>query len=276
MRISRHRLLRDDGTPVPYRRSPNQGAGISPELVVVHYTAGSSAESSIAWLTDPAARASAHLVVARDGSVTQLVRFDRRAWHAGRSSWNGRENVNGFGIGIELDNAGALLRRGDGWTSAWGAPIDDADVVTAAHKHGGPVRGWHAYSARQLAVAADVANTLVRHYDLVDVVGHDDVSPGRKTDPGPAFPMQSFRARVMGRPDGEPAVERAQTTVALNIRTGPGTAFERLPASPLPAGTKLEILAVQGEWRQVLVLDAVSGDFDIEGWVHGRYLVPAD
>jgi N-acetylmuramoyl-L-alanine amidase len=155
--------------------------------------------------------------------------------------------VNGFGIGIELDNAGALLRRGDGWTSAWGAPIDDADVVTAAHKHGGPVRGWHAYSARQLAVAADVANTLVRHYDLVDVVGHDDVSPGRKTDPGPAFPMQSFRARVMGRPDGEPAVERAQTTVALNIRTGPGTAFERLPASPLPAGTKLEILAVQGE-----------------------------
>ena len=124
----------------------------------------------------------------------------------------------------------------------------------------------------QLLAAAEVANLLVRHYGLEDVIGHDDIAPERKTDPGPAFPMAAFRARVMGRGDDTPSVVRAQVTTALNIRTGPGTGFEKLPASPLPAGTKVEILAQQGAWRQVLVLDVIDGDADIEGWVHSRYL----
>ena len=63
MKILRHRLHRDDGTPVPYLRSPNQSSGLTPEYVVMHYTAGSSAVSSVAWLRNPAARASAHVVV---------------------------------------------------------------------------------------------------------------------------------------------------------------------------------------------------------------------
>ena len=112
----------------------------------------------------------------------------------------------------------------------------------------------------------------MRHYGLRDVLGHDDVSPGRKSDPGPAFPMESFRARVLGRHENERSGSLAQVTTALNIRTGPGSAYEKLPESPLPAGTKVEVLGEQGPWRQVLVLDLIHGEMDLEGWVHGRYL----
>jgi N-acetylmuramoyl-L-alanine amidase len=214
MRIVRHRLRWDDGSDVPYRRSPNQSAGITPVYAVVHFTAGASAESSIGWLLDPASRASAHVVVARDGGLTQLVPFDRRAWHAGPSRWEDREDLNRWSFGIELDNAGPLQRRPDGWTSGWGARIDDAEVVEAIHRHGGPTRAWHAFTPEQLRAAADVVNLLVRRYGLEDVLGHDDVAPGRKSDPGPAFPMESFRARALGRADGE-------TPLARRLYSGP-------------------------------------------------------
>ena len=272
MRIVRHRLRRDDGSAVPFRRSPNQSGEVTPVYVVMHFTAGASAESSIRWLLDPAARASAHVVVGRDGSLTQLVAFDRSAWHAGRSRWEDREELNRWSLGIELDNAGPLQRRGDGWTSSWGARIDPSEVVEAPHRHGGPTRGWHAFPTEQLLAAAELVNLLVRRYGIRDVLGHDDIAPGRKSDPGPAFPMESFRARVLGRADGQAPLVLAQTTTALNIRVGPGTGFEKLPASPLPAGTKLELLETSEAWHRVSVLDVVAGDMDIEGWVHGRYV----
>ncbi len=274
MRIVRNRLIADDGKPVPYRRSPNQSPGLDPAYLVVHYTAGASAESSIDWLTSRAARASAHIVVGRDGGVTQLVAFDRQAWHAGRSEWQGLEGLNAHSFGIELDNGGPLQQRADGvWYTPFGLRISDEDVTLAPHRSGGPVRGWHTYSTEQLMVAADVASLLVRHFGLLDAIGHDDIAPGRKRDPGPAFPMQTFRARVLGRGDGaDTARQLAETTAALNIRTGPGTQFDKLSASPLPAGTKLELLAEQGAWRQVLVLDVIAGEMDVEGWVHSRYL----
>jgi N-acetylmuramoyl-L-alanine amidase len=274
VKILRNRLVADDGTPFPYRRSPNQSPGLEPRYLVIHYTAGGSAAGTIDWLTSPAARASAHLVVARDGGITQLVAFDRQAWHAGRSEWQGLEGLNAHSFGIELDNGGPLQQRSDGsWATPFGASVPPGQVTVAAHRAGGPERGWQAYPAEQLLVAAEVASLLVRRYELVDVLGHDDVAPGRKTDPGPAFPMQTFRSRVLGRAD-DGALTRplAQTTTALNIRTGPGTQFPKLSASPLPAGTKVERLASDGAWRQVLVLDLVGGEMDLEGWVHGRYL----
>ncbi len=276
VRIVRHRLVGSDGASVPYRRSPNQSPSIDPSYVVMHYTAGACGESSIDWLTNPAARASAHVVVARDGAVTQLVAFDRQAWHAGHSVWQGLEGLNAHAFGIELDNGGPLERRLDGrWYTPFGSQIADEEVIEAPHRAGGPVRGWHSYSTVQLIVAAEVANTLVRHFGLLDVIGHDDVAPDRKLDPGPAFPLRTFRARVLGRSDeGAQTRPQLQTTTALNIRTGPGTQWDKLPASPLPAGTKLEQLAEDGEWRQVLVLDLLDGEMDVEGWVHGRFLQP--
>ena len=275
MKIQNHRLIADDGTPVRYVETPNKGGLMTPEYLIMHYTAGSSAEGSVSWMCNPAAKAAAHLVIGRDGSLTQLAPFNRVTWHAGKSEWEGRSGLNGFSIGIELDNAGKLERVGSRWISAVSKrAYPDDDVLVANHKHdrpGTPPIGWHEYGEEQLEVAAQVGLLLMEKYALKDVLGHEDIAPGRKSDPGPAFPMASFRARLMGRADDE--VEHYVTTSALNVRAGPGTEFAALPGSPLPSGTRVALLEQQGLWWRVDVLDTVSGVMDLVGWCHSRYLV---
>lgn len=277
MKINNHRLVADDGTPVRYVETPNKGGLMTPEYLVVHYTAGSSAEGSVAWMCNPAAKAAAHLVIGRDGSLTQLAPFNRVTWHAGKSEWEGRSGLNGFSIGIELDNAGKLERVGNRWISAVSKrAYPDDDVLVANHKHdrpGTPPIGWHEYGEAQLEIAAQVGLLLMEKYSLKDVLGHEDIAPGRKADPGPAFPMASFRARLMGRADDE--VEHYVTTSAPNVRAGPGTEFAALPGSPLPVGTRVAVLEQQGLWWRVDVLDTVSGVMDLVGWCHSRYLARA-
>ena len=273
MKIKDHRLYLDDGTPVSLQKSPNQSEGITPEYLIMHYTAGASAESSVAWFLNPAAKASAHLVIGRNGQITQVVAFNRRAWHAGESRWGSRVGLNQWSLGIELDNAGELVRHSDGWRTKWGRPINAADVLEAAHKNGGPVTGWHTYTHEQLEVAQLVAATLVDYYELTDLLGHDDIAPGRKTDPGPAFPMSSFRAAALGRGETTaPKTEKFVTTTALNIRVGPGSQYEKLAVSPLAKGTALLRRSTQGAWMEVRTAKPVDGDADIEGWVHSDFL----
>ncbi len=104
---------------------------------------------------------SAHLLVRRDGELVQFVDFDARAWHAGQSSWRGRDNCNDFSIGIELEGT-------------------DDDPYTDA----------------QYTALAGVSAALIDHYpslDGGDIAGHSDVAPGRKTDPGPAFDWGRYR-----------------------------------------------------------------------------------
>jgi N-acetylmuramoyl-L-alanine amidase len=203
MKIVDHLLFTEDGSPVPQRPSPNHGGPVTPELLVMHFTAGRSAERSIQWLTNPKAKASAHLVIAEDGQITQLVPFDRVAWHAGKSEWSGRTGVNRFSLGIELANPGNLQRTGSRWRTWFGEVVDEDLVMVARHKNGGPRQGWKVFTAEQLDAAVEVASLLVEAYGLTEIVGHDDVAPGRKVDPGPAFPMERFRGLVMGRGDEE-------------------------------------------------------------------------
>jgi uncharacterized protein YraI len=82
--------------------------------------------------------------------------------------------------------------------------------------------------------------------------------------------MASFRARVLGREQGE--AEALETSTTLNIRVGPGTRFETLREGPLPPGTRVEVLERSGLWCLVDVLDVVGEVMDFQGWVHGRYL----
>ncbi|TVR64816.1 MAG: N-acetylmuramoyl-L-alanine amidase [Gemmatimonadales bacterium] len=274
MQVQDHRLVLDNGDPVRFEASPNQGGALKPRFLVMHYTAGRDAESSIRWLTRSDARASAHLVIARDGAITQLVPFDRVAWHAGPSRWQGVSGLNHHSIGIELDNAGLLERKGERWCAWFGTAYPAEEVMEAPLRGSSRICGWHLYTPEQLDVALEASRAIIHAYGLRELLGHDDISPGRKFDPGPAFPMGSFRAKLFGRAEDE--APTYATTVNLNIRRGPGTHHDRLDVSPLPKGTPLEVLREDGSWRQVNVRGEVQGQRDIQGWVHGDYIRRSD
>ncbi|OQW93457.1 MAG: N-acetylmuramyl-L-alanine amidase [Beggiatoa sp. IS2] len=273
MQVINHRLCQDDGTPVTFRPSPNCGGAVKHEYLVMHYTAGPSLDQAVKWLVSASSKASAHIVIGRDGKIVQLVPFDTVAWHAGVSSWQGLSKLNNYALGIELDNAGPLVRSGNQWVAWFGDIYSNDQVIEATHKNESSVRGWHLYSPQQLYLALEIAALLVHHYHLKDVLGHEDISPGRKTDPGPAFPMETFRSRVFGRADSDKEDNGAYcTTTNLHIRTGPGGQYPTLAVSPLPTGIRLQVLAAQGEWKQVVTLEAVKGVASVRGWVNGRYL----
>ena len=276
MKIRNHRLTRDDGSTLPYLASPHVGMSIGPRFIVIHYTGGSSAAGTISWFQDPTSKVSAHLVIARDGKVTQMVPFDREAWHAGQSRWGNLSGLNRTSIGIELDNAGCLIKSGGKWVSkATRRSYPDSEVTVAVHKNdpaGTAPSGWHAYTSAQIEATLECGIVLFKHYGLEDVLGHDDISPGRKSDPGPDFPMESVRARLLGRGDDHPELYR--TIGRLFVRSGAGSEFSALPGTPLPLGTEVEVLAKHGLWWQVDVVGEVNGVMDIVGWCHSKFLAP--
>ena len=202
--IFNHRL-RGDG--VEFTESPNIGDRFEPgypDTIVIHYTACPDARSAIATLTDPERQVSAHLVIARQGAVAQLVPFDTVAWHAGVSAWKGRTSLNRFSLGIEVDNAGRLEARDGLYLTRFGDSCPAAETVRAVHRNETVAAYWHAYPDRQLDVVEQLCRLLVAEYGIVEIVGHEEIAPDRKIDPGPAFPLDEMRIRLLGgtRPDG--------------------------------------------------------------------------
>ncbi|MGF6436836.1 1,6-anhydro-N-acetylmuramyl-L-alanine amidase AmpD [Kosakonia sp. 1610] len=152
----------------------------SPSLLVVHNISLPPGEFGGPWIDalftgtlDPSAdpyfagiahlRVSAHCLIRRDGEIVQYVPFDKRAWHAGFSSYQGRERCNDFSIGIELEGTDDL-----------------------------------AYTDAQYRQLAAVTRTVIELYPAIadNMTGHSDIAPERKTDPGPAFDWAKFRALV--------------------------------------------------------------------------------
>ena len=223
--LKNHRLV---GDGVSFRATPNHGGELKARYLVFHYTAGRSVESSVESLCTrkPEGNASAHLVLARDGRIVQLVPFNLVAWHAGVSQWNGVVGLNQASIGIEMDNAGAMSRVGDKFVAWFGKEYAPSEVMLAEHKHGGGVRPWHAYTEVQIERALELAELLVNHYRLEDVLGHEDIARGRKQDPGPAFPLESIASCALGRTSDVPT-RYVVTAETLNIRKGPGASLIR-------------------------------------------------
>lgn len=255
------------GRKVSFVETPNKGGDLSPRYLVFHYTAGKSAKSSINWLTNPESNASAHLVLARDGAVTQLAPFNIKTWHAGISHWDGLSGLNSYSIGIEMDNAGQLKKVGNKY-QAWFGTLYAADqVIYAKHRLDDGPSWWHAYTEVQIQRALELAQLLVRQYGLKDVIGHEDIAPDRRRDPGPAFPLEHIRAAVLGRSEEER--ERYKVTAsALNIRSGPGVEFPPV-GKPLKKGTTVVLLEKRDRWSRVEVVE----NGDTEGWVHNKFLV---
>jgi N-acetylmuramoyl-L-alanine amidase len=278
MKIINHRLHRDDGTPYAFRASPHVGPAIKPRWLVMHYTASANASGAINWFADPDSGVSAHVVIAKDGTITQCVPFNRKASHAGKSTWKGVVGLNSHSIGIELDGYGFLGNQGAGKWRFGGKSIADADVVVATHKFGTPTGGWPRYPQAQLDAALELGKLLVKEYGLEDVVGHDDISPGRKQDPGPSFPMESFRASARQQaapPVGGPApapgtvrpIARFRVKTTLNVRGGPASTNPTVAGSPLQAGTIVRGTEDKDGWKRI-----TAEGSSVSGWVSAQFL----
>lgn len=190
------RLLAD-GAPVRWVPSPNLGGPCHPRFLVIHFTGGGE-RGAIETLTTPRG-VSAHFVVGESGTITQLVDLRRTAWHAGKSSWRDVVGtLNPVSIGIEIANYGDAVEGAPGRYSAYGRPVPDDRVTVARHKNGSPARPWHTYPAAQVEAVTALAHALHDAFHFEDIVGHDDIAPTRKVDPGPAWDMGAFKAAVLG------------------------------------------------------------------------------
>ena len=163
-------------------QSPNHDArpgGAAIDMVVLHYSGMETADAALARLCDPAAKVSAHYLIDEDGAVRRLVAEERRAWHAGVACWRGVRDVNGRSLGIELVNPG--------------------------HEF-----GYRPFAEAQMAALEDLARgILARHpIEARNVVGHSDVAPRRKMDPGELFDWPRLAAAGIGLwPDSAPPDE---------------------------------------------------------------------
>jgi len=140
--------------------SPNFDERLLPvSLIVLHYTGMQDADAAIRRLTDPAAKVSAHYLIAEDGTVLKMVDEAHRAWHAGRSHWRGITDVNSASIGIEIVNPG--------------------------HEF-----GYRPFPDQQIEALLPLVAGIKERYAIGrgDVVGHSDIAPQRKQDPGELFP----------------------------------------------------------------------------------------
>jgi len=199
MKIINHYLYDDLQKPYVFQASPNVSAELQARYLIMHYTVFNTMAQTVAALTDPKNQVSAHIVIDRNGEIIQLVPFNRVAWHAGKSRWQSLEGMNQYAIGIELVNVGYVTRTDDEkWRSWFGDEIDEKRLVKLKHKNSDIFQYWEIYSDKQLATALRVARLLVQTYDLKDILGHDDIAPDRKTDPGPAFPIANFRDELFG------------------------------------------------------------------------------
>lgn len=275
IKIENHKLVdTNEKLKISFQETPNVSGPFKsglPDTIVIHYTAGSSLKSSASWLQNPNAKASAHLVVGKAGEIIQLAPFDVRTWHAGRSSWKGRSGLNQYSIGIEIDNAGPLTQTPDGYMTHFSKLVDNKNVVLATHKLDSNERGWEAYTSQQIELVEEICLALKEVYNISEIVGHDDIAPSRKRDPGPAFPMESLQSKVLfGRNEDLPEepedlLDDVAVVIAdnLNIRSTPGINAS-LVSNPLPKGTKVKITKQQGGWSYVKA--------DIEGWVSNQWL----
>lgn len=272
-----------------YGRSSNLGAKREkpPTIIVLHYTTGWNGKASRNWLMGEAGgtsnrSSSAHIVIDRDGTSWQIAEFTRTAWHAGPSRYGTIEGVNAHSIGIEFVNAGWLKPNGHGdFVDTYGKRFTDRDLrrtggyVKAAHSRvGNGEYAWPLFPEAQLDAGAEIVQALLAAYPIAAIVTHEEIDTrGWKTDPGPAFPVERFRALLGEAADREPP--HLVTATRLNLRGGPGTGFEKIiPPGILLKDTRVRVLAREGGWAYV-VLENVHGETGgLRGWVYSSYIAP--
>jgi N-acetylmuramoyl-L-alanine amidase len=175
--------------------SPNSSGVLKdPQFLVVHSTISGSFTGSRDWLLDKKSKVSAHELIGRDGEWTQLVPYDKCAWHCGPSSWKGKYALNSCSIGIELVSWGPLTQTPDGSfkSALYGTAVTSGEVFLGAPS-GSIYQWWQGYTPEQLLKLEQRIVELFKQFSsLKEVVGHRDISPGRKQDPWPLEPQKVF------------------------------------------------------------------------------------
>ncbi|MER8831113.1 N-acetylmuramoyl-L-alanine amidase [Mesorhizobium sp. M0938] len=167
------------------RVSPNFGPrreATKPDMIVLHYTGMKTGAGAEAWLCDPTSEVSSHYLVHEDGRIVQMVRESDRAWHAGKSSWFGRSDINSCSVGIEIVNPGHSL-------------------------------GYRNFPKRQIDAVIGLCKGIVQRHSIPAqrVLAHSDVAPGRKIDPGEKFPWKALFEAGVGHLVKAASVRRGAT-----------------------------------------------------------------
>jgi N-acetylmuramoyl-L-alanine amidase len=212
-----------DAPGAEVRVSPNFGPRretLVPDMIVLHYTGMATGAGAEAWLCDPASEVSSHYLVHEDGRVVQMVRESDRAWHAGKSSWFGRTDINSCSVGMEIVNPGHSL-------------------------------GYPGFPRRQIEAVIELCKGIAARHTIPArrVLAHSDVAPGRKIDPGEKFPWRQLFAAGVGH-----------LVVASPIRGGPalrqgdtGPAVETLQSMLGLYGYGVEISGIFDQQTRIVV-----------------------
>lgn len=267
------------------------GGEITPDVVVLHDTAGRLTKFNSAnyLASNNPGKASVHFVIERDGAITQQVPTDRRANHAGKSTFHGRDGVNDFSIGIEIVNPGKMVWADETHVAAraWYGQVFEAGPDCALHWIETPEHGrgvWMAYTEEQIAALLDLLAALFRDIpSLREITTHWYVSPGRKVDVNPTFPLASVRRQILGHDDPEPKADTGKDYPTeldemvqidtpgdqLNMRRWPS--FNPNVIGAIPHETVVPVLrsGMFGGRHWHLVLYAGQ-----EGWVSASYTAP--
>lgn len=183
--------------------SPNfteRRAGLRPDALILHYTGMETGAAAEEWLCTPQSEVSAHYLVHEDGAIVQMVPEEKRAWHAGKGSWQGAEDVNSFSIGIEIVNPGHAF-------------------------------GYRAFPPEQIDAVITLCSDLCRRHAIPPhrVLAHSDVAPGRKVDPGEKFPWRTLAEKGVGH-FVEPVLPGEGPYLAEGARGGEVEALQALLA----------------------------------------------
>lgn len=219
--------------------SPNFDARVGPpDMIVLHYTGMATGEAALERLTDPAARVSAHYLVEEDGRLFALVPEERRAWHAGKASWGGHTDINGASVGIELVNPG--------------------------HEF-----GYRPFPASQIAALVALLDEIRGRWTVPDarILGHSDVAPARKQDPGELFPWRDLAMAGHGLWAEPPAAPGGalgsgdQGSGVFALQAGlTRLGYDLPPSGAFDDDTATVVRAFQRHWRPALVDAAADGE----------------
>jgi N-acetylmuramoyl-L-alanine amidase len=243
-----------------------------PKDLIIHYTAG-NLNGSLDILSS--SKASVHLVIDRDGTIYQMVPFNKAAAHAGYSVWNEvSAGFNSRSIGIEIINMGYDVKN-----------VNTNNIITVAHKHKFVKQTkWEKYPKKQMEAVITVSKILFSHYKLHSVLGHDDISAGRKQDPGPAFDWDYFKSSLFGSTDN---IGKIYKVIAkdTNFRKSDSTNSEVI--KKLPIGYEVGLIETWNNWCKVYLCNQndevtyyendskgkpILKNKKIQGWIHRSLL----